>query len=179
MSEMTEWIIDPDHSVAAFSVRHMMIAHVRGQFNKLAGVIYFDPEDISGSSVELTIEASSVFTGIQKRDDHLRSPDFFDVNRYPYISFKSTGIDSVEGNRAKVTGNLTLRGITRQITFITEFSGPVKDPFIDALSLGFTASAVINREEYGMVWNQTMADNGLVAGKEVELVIDLEADHEG
>lgn len=178
MCEMAEWIVDPDHSVAAFSVRHMMIAHVRGQFNKLSGVIYFDPENISGSSVELTIEASSVFTGIQKRDDHLRSPDFFDVNRYPYISFKSTRIDSVEGNRGKVTGDLRMHGITHQITFVTEFSGPVKDPFSDTVSMGFTASVVINREEYGMVWNQPMADNGLVAGREVELVIDLEADHE-
>ena len=176
MCEMAKWIVDSDHSVAAFSILHMMIAHVRGQFNKIAGVIFFDPQHISGSSVELTIDVSSLVTGIQKRDDHLRSPDFFDVHTYPDISFKSVRIDSVEGSRAKVTGDLTLHGVTRRITVATEFSGPVKDPFGDGLSMGFTASTVINREDYGMEWNQPMADKGIMLGREVQLVIDLEAD---
>lgn len=173
---MAKWIIDADHSVVAFSVKHMMIAHVRGQFNRLSGVVYFDPQNVAGSAVELTIDASSIITGIQKRDDHLKSSDFFDVAMYPDITFKSTKIDAIEGNRADVLGDLTLHGVTRQITLITEFSGPVKDPFGDALSMGFSGSAVINREEYGMVWNQPMADNGVMLGRDVDLVIDLEAD---
>lgn len=173
---MAQWIVDPDHSVAAFSVRHMMIANVRGQFNKIAGSIYFDPLNIDKSSVELTIEASGIFTGIQKRDDHLRSPDFFDVEKYPTISFTSNQINSVNGNNAKASGNLTIRGITRQIIVPVEFSGPVKDPFGDGLSMGFAVSATINREDYGIMWNQPMADNGIMVGRDVHLFIDVEAD---
>jgi len=173
---MTQWIVDPDHSVAAFSIRHMMIAHVRGQFNKIAGSIYFDPTNIDNSSVELTIDVSSIFTGVPKRDDHLRSPDFFDMEQYPNISFKSIRITSVNGTQVKVTGDLTIHGITRQITVPVEISGPVKDPFGDGLSLGFTASAIINREDYEIKWNQPMADNGIMVGREVRLLIDVEAD---
>jgi len=173
---MAKWIIDTDHSVAAFSVRHMMIAHVRGQFNNLTGTIYFDPSHMDNSSVEVTIEVSSIVTGIQKRDDHLRSPDFFNVDKYPNILFKSSRIDPVNANHAKVTGDLTLHGITRQVTVAAEFSGPVKDPLGDGLSIGFTASAIINREDYGITWNQPMADNGVMVGREIELFIDIEAD---
>jgi len=154
----------------------MMIANVRGQFNKIAGSIYFDPLNIDKSSVELTIEASGIFTGIQKRDDHLRSPDFFDVEKYPTISFTSNQINSVNGNNAKASGNLTIRGITRQIIVPVEFSGPVKDPFGDGLSMGFAVSATINREDYGIMWNQPMADNGIMVGRDVHLFIDVEAD---
>ena len=173
---MTQWIVDPDHSVAAFSIRHMMIAQVRGQFNKIAGSVCFDPANIDNSSVALTIDVSGIFTGVPKRDDHLRSPDFFDIQQYPTIVFKSVGITSVTGTQVKVTGVLTMHGITRQITIPVEFSGPVKDPFGDGLSLGFTASAMINREDYGIQWNQAMADNGIMVGREVSLFIDVEAD---
>lgn len=173
---MAKWIVDSDHSVAAFSILHMMIAHVRGQFNNVAGTVYFDPQNIANSSVELTIETSSVATGIQKRDEHLKSPDFLDVDKYPEISFKSVRIGSVEGNHASVTGDLTLHGVTRQITVDSEFSGPVKDPFGDGLSIGFTASTTINREDFGMDWNQPMEDNGIMLGREIRLDIDLEAD---
>jgi len=176
MCEMAQWIIDPDHSVAAFSIRHMMIAQVRGQFNKIAGSIFFDPPDINNSSVELTIDASSIFTGVLKRDDHLRSPDFFDIAKYPTISFKSIRTSSVNGSQVKVTGGLTIHGITRQITVAVEFSGPVKDPFGDELSMGFAVSATINREEYEIKWNQPMADSGIMVGREVKLFIDVEAD---
>lgn len=173
---MAKWMVDTDHSVAAFSILHMMIAHVRGQFNNIAGTVYFDPENIAGSSVELYIDASSVVTGIQKRDDHLKSPDFFDVDRYPDICFKSVRLDSVEGNHAIVTGDLTLHGVTRQITVAAEFSGPVKDPFGDGSSMGFTTSATINRDDFGMDWNQPREDNGIMLGREIRLDIDLEAD---
>jgi polyisoprenoid-binding protein YceI len=173
---MAKWIIDPDHSAAVFSVRHMMIANVRGQFCKIGGTIYFDPLNIDRSSIELSIDASSIFTGIQKRDDHLKSPDFFDINKYPAISFASTRIHSVNGNTAKVTGNLTMHGITRQITVSVGFSGPAQDPFGDGLSMGFSASALINREDFGIMWNQPMANNGVMVGRDVQLLIDLEAD---
>ena len=173
---MTKWIIDPDHSGAAFSVRHMMIANVRGQFCKVEGTVYFDPLNITDASIELSIDASSIFTGIQKRDDHLKSADFFDVDKYPTISFASTRIHSVNGDKAQVTGDLTIHGITRQITVSAEFSGPVADPLGDGSSMGFAVSAIINREDYGIMWNQPMANNGIMVSREVQLFIDLEAD---
>jgi polyisoprenoid-binding protein YceI len=173
---MTKWIIDPDHSGAAFSVRHMMIANVRGQFCKVGGIVYFDPLNITNSSIELSIDASSIFTGIQKRDDHLKSADFLDVDNYPTISFTSTRIHSVNGSKAQVSGDLTIHGITRQITVSVEFSGPVDDPFGDGSSMGFGVSAILNREDYGIMWNQPMANNGIMVSREVQLFIDLEAD---
>ena len=173
---MARWIVDPDHSVAAFSVVHMMIAHVRGQFNKISGTIYFDPLNINTCSVELVIDVASIYTGIRKRDDHLRSPDFFDIDKYPTISFKSTHIDSAKGKHVHVTGDLRMHGKTGRITVPALFSGPVKDPLGDGLSMGFTASVVINREDYDITWNQPMADNGFMVSSEVELLVDLEAD---
>jgi len=173
---MAKWIIDPDHSVAAFSILHMMIAHVRGQFNKLSGTVFFDPLHIEESSVDLTIDASAMVTGIQKRDDHLKSADFFDVTLYPDISFRSVSVNSVSGKSASVIGDLTLHGITRRITVKAEYSGPVKDPFEGGVTMGFTASVILNREDFGITWNYPMADNGIMVGKEVELSIDLEAD---
>jgi polyisoprenoid-binding protein YceI len=173
---MARWIVDPDHSVAAFSVVHMMIAHVRGQFNKISGMIYFDPLNINASSVELIIDVASIYTGIRKRDDHLRSPDFFDVDTYPTISFKSTRIGSADGRHVQVTGELRMHGKEGRITVPALFSGPVKDPLGDGFSMGFTASIVINREDYDITWNQPMADNGFMVGTEVELQVDLEAD---
>ena len=173
---MKKWTVDSDHSVAAFSIRHMMIAHVRGQFNSMEGVIHFDPPGVAGATVELMIGASSVVTGIQKRDDHLRGSDFLDVAAYPKITFKSSRIEPLGGSRARVTGDLTIHGVTKQVTVDAEFSGPVKDPFGDDVSMGFSTSAVINREDYGIIWNQPMENNGIMLGREVILTIDLEAD---
>ncbi len=173
---MARWILDPDHSVAAFSVVHMMIAHVRGQFNKISGTVYFDPLNINASSVELVIDVASIYTGIRKRDDHLRSSDFFDVDKYPTISFKSTRIESTNGDRVNVTGDLLMHGRTRRISLPARLSGPVEDPFGDGSSMGFTASMIINREDYDITWNQPMADNGLMVSSTVEILVDIEAD---
>ncbi len=173
---MPQWIVDPDHTVAAFSICHMMIAHVRGQFNKISGTLYFDPSNIRTATVDLKIEASSIFTGVQKRDDHLRSSDFFDVGLYPEITFRSTRIDPVDAKHARITGDLALHGITRQIIVDATFTGPVQDPFGDGKSIGFTASAKINREDYGLMWNQPMENNGVMVGREVTLFVDVEAD---
>lgn len=173
---MAKWIIDTDHSVAAFAIRHMMIANVRGQFNRLSGTIVFDPAHIARSSVELAIEVASITTGIKKRDEHLLSPDFFDAAPYPFITFKSASVEPVGGNTGRVCGDLTIHGVTREITFDAEYYGPVKDPFGEGMSMGFSASLTINREDYGITWNQAMEAGGVMAGKEVQLFIDLEAD---
>lgn len=173
---MARWLVDPDHSVAAFSVVHMMVAHVRGQFNKISGTIYFDPLKITACSVELVIDAASIFTGVRKRDDHLRSSDFFDIEKYPTITFISTRIDPGNGNQVLVTGDLRMHGRTGRITVPALFTGPTKDPFGDDLSMGFSASVIINREDYDITWNQPMADNGLMVSTNVEILVDIEAD---
>ena len=175
---MKTWVVDPDHSVAAFSIRHMMIAQVRGQFNKIEGFIRFDPDDISASSVELTIDASSVISGVAKRDEHLMSADFLDTAKYPAISFKSSKIQALAPGRGLVTGDLTLHGVTKSITVEVSYTDPVKDPFGDGLSRGFAIAAKLTREDFGIMWNQPMPDFGVMLGHEIELLIDLEADLE-
>jgi len=174
---MKKWSIDPDHTVAALSVRHMMVANVHGQFNKVSGTIHFDPADIPHSSVEVSIDATAIYTGISKRDEHLRSDDFLDAGNHPYITFKSTKAESTGSNRLKVTGDLAIRGITRQIIFEAEYFGPVKDPFEEnGRSIGFFASTTINREEYEMAWNVAMESGGVMVGKEVKITLEVEAD---
>ncbi len=172
---MAKWVIDPDHSVAAFAVRHMMVSNVRGQFNKIAGTIYFDPADIDHSYTEAEIEAAGITTGIAKRDEHLRSPDFFDVAAHPKIRFRSSKVEAVGGSRFNVIGELTIRGITRIVTLQAEYFGPVKGTD-DETSIGFSATVRINREDYGITWNVALEDGGVVVGKDVQIVLDIEAD---
>lgn len=172
---MAKWKIDPDHSVAAFIVRHMMIADVRGQFNRISGTIHFYPDDLPRSSVEAIIDADGIYTGIMKRDEHLRSPDFLDVAKHPQIIFRSSKVESSEGSRLKVTGDLSLRGITKTVVLDAEFSGIEKSPDGDT-SIGFSATTVINREDYGLLWNDILESGGVMVGKEVRIILDVEAD---
>lgn len=175
---MSKWKIDPDHSVAAFAIRHMMVVNIRGQFNSISGTIDFNPADISRSSVEVAIEAASLTTGNRKRDEHLLTQDFFEISKYPLIVFKSTGIEKTGNNIARVTGNLALHGVTRPVNLDVEYSGPVKGPAAmgGETTMGFRTSVVINRTEYGMDWNVPLEDGGLMLGKDVELTLEIEAD---
>lgn len=175
---MARWIIDPDHSVASFVVRHMMVTNVRGQFNRIQGTISFESGDIGNSSVEVVIDASGIYTGIQKRDDHLRSPDFLDVEKYPHIHFKSTEVAGAGGNQFRISGKLTIHGITKQTTLIAEFTGPEKSPYGET-SVGFTAHCSVNREDYNIIWNVLLENGGVMVGREIEIVLDVEADLEG
>jgi polyisoprenoid-binding protein YceI len=172
---MTKWTIDPDHSAAWISVRHLMIANVRGHFGRIAGAILFDSSDLTHSSVEVTIDATSVYTGIKKRDDHLRSLEFFDVEKYPEITFKSKAVEITGSNCCKVHGGLTIHGVTHPVTLEVEYFGPVKSPF-GATSMGFTAKAVVNREDYGLTWNVPMEGGGVMVGKGVKIILDIETD---
>lgn len=172
---MPKWIIDPDHSVAAFVVRHMMVANVRGQFNKIGGTVYFDPDNIAGSSVEAVIDVSGIYTGIQKRDDHLRSSDFFDAEKFPRMVFKSIKVEVFNEKRFKVIGDLTIRGITRTVDLAAEYSGPEKSPFGET-SIGYSATTLINREDFGLMWNVILESGGVMAGKDVLIILDIEAD---
>jgi len=172
---MAQWVIDPDHSVAAFVVRHMMVANVRGQFNRISGTINFDPDDIAKSSVEVLIDASGIYTGIPKRDDHLRSPDFLDVEKFPHILFKSAYVAGAGENRLKITGQLTIHGITKQVTLEADYTGPEKSPYGE-ISRGFTASVSINREDYNIMWNVLLESGGVMVGKEILITLEIEAD---
>ena len=176
---MTKWNIDADHSVAAFKVRHMMLTHVRGQFNKLSGSARFEPTDRSSFSLELTIDATGLYTGIAQRDEHLSSPDFFDVATHPTITFKSTGF-SAAGAGCSLTGDLTIHGITKSVTLDVTFSGPVVIPedFGGETTLGIKATVTINRENFGMGWNVPMADGGVMVGMDIVIDLDVEADME-
>lgn len=173
---MAKWVIDPDHAVARFSVRHFMIANVEGIFSKMTGLIEFDPLDLRRLSVEAEIEVKSLTTGHPERDEHLLSADYFDVERYPKIIFKSARVEPTGGNRGKVTGDLTLRGILRPMTLDFEYSGPVKSPFSGKSCIGFSATGEIDREVHGMTLSHPMEGGGLVVGKDVQIHIELEAD---
>jgi polyisoprenoid-binding protein YceI len=173
---MAKWEIDPDHTVAAFTVRHFMITLVRGQFNKVSGTIQFDPDNPILGSVEAAIETAGIYTGIPKRDEHLRSPDFLDVENFPTITFKSSHIEAVSVNNYKVMGDLTIRGATSPATLDVEYLGRVKSPFDEDISIGFSISTRINRLDFGVNWNYDMDNGGLVAGKEVVLNLEVEAD---
>ncbi|MBE0426845.1 MAG: YceI family protein [Nitrospirae bacterium] len=172
---MPKWVIDPDHSVAAFVIRHMMVANVRGQFNKINGIIHFDPNDINNASVEVSIDANGIYTGIQKRDDHLRSPDFFDVQKCPQITFKSKKVEAGVGTRFRVIGELTIHGITKTVALDVECTGPEKSPY-DETTMGFSAITRLNREDFGMTWNVALGSGGIMVGKDVQINLDIEAD---
>ena len=173
---MSEWKIDPDHTAAAFTVRHFMITLVRGQFNQISGSLHFDPAHPALGTLEVEINASSIYTGIPKRDEHLRSPDFLDADSFPLIRFKSTRIEPVAVNAFIVTGELTIRGVTRSVALDAEYLGQVKSPFDEDVSIGFSASARINRQDFGVSWNFNMENGGLVVGNDVLLNLELEAD---
>ncbi|HUI67833.1 MAG TPA: YceI family protein [Nitrospirota bacterium] len=174
---MAKWIIDSDHSCAAFAIRHMMLAYVRGQFSSVKGMIHFDPSDRSRTSVEIEIDVASVNTGIKKRDEHLMTGDFFDQTKYPTITFKSTKVDFFNSNRCRVSGNLTMHGTTRPVTLEGECTGPRKNPYGDETTVGFSGATIVNREDFGIMWgSEPMEGGGLVAGKDVNIFLDVEAD---
>jgi len=173
---MSKWVIDPDHAVARFSVRHFMIANVEGIFSKMTGLVEFNPPDLGRLSVEAEIEVKSLTTGHAERDEHLLSADYFDVERYPKIVFKSANVEPTTGNRGKVAGDLIIRGIRRPVTLDFEYFGPVKSPFSGKSCIGFSATGNVNRELFGMTLSHPMEDGGLVVGKDVQIHIEVEAD---
>jgi polyisoprenoid-binding protein YceI len=172
---MSRWKIDPDHSVGSFSIRHMTVAFVHGQLNKVSGTVNFDPDDIASLAVEFEIDTDSIITGIGKRDDHLKSADFFDIEKYPKITFKSTGSEQDGSDRCKVSGDLSIHGIKKSIIMDVNVSGPVKSPFGET-TIGLTGKTILNREDFGITWNQPMEKGRFMVGKNVEVSIDIEAD---
>ncbi|MEZ4363990.1 MAG: YceI family protein [Kofleriaceae bacterium] len=171
------WNIDSSHSGIHFSVRHLVISKVRGTFARWSGTITLDGEDLARAKVDVVIDASSLDTGVADRDTHLRSADFFDVEKFPEITFKSTRVEPAGGDRWRVTGELALHGVTREVVLDVEHSGRAKDPWGNT-RLGFSAKTALERKEFGLVWNQTLDAGGLMIGERVDVDIDLEAVHQ-
>jgi polyisoprenoid-binding protein YceI len=170
----TTWNIDPVHSLAEFKVKHMMISNVKGHFPKVAGSLVLDESDLTKSHVEASIKAASIETRDPQRDAHLKSPDFFDVEKYPTLSFKSTGVSRSRDGELAVEGDLTIHGVTRKVTFSVEGPGsPAKDPWGNA-RVAVSATTKINRKDFGLTWNAALETGGILVGDEVTITLDVQ-----
>ncbi|MGH9554676.1 MAG: YceI family protein [Terriglobales bacterium] len=173
-AQATTWQIDSKHSYAHFSVRHLMVSNVRGSFSNVSGTIAINESDLTKSSVEATIDATTINTQEPDRDTHLKSADFLDVANHPTMTFKSKKVEKAGKDRLRVIGDLTIRGVTRQVVLDVEGpTAPIKDPWGN-IKRGATATVKINRFDYGVAWNKTLEAGGLVAGEEVAITIELE-----
>lgn len=170
---LTTWSIDASHSEVGFSVKHLMISAVRGRFAGVQGTVSFSEGDFANASASVTIDAASIDTREEKRDAHLRSADFFDVERFPTLTFTSRRVDRVSGDTFHLVGDLTIRDITKEVTLDVEFEGAQKDPWGN-LKSGFTASTRINRKDFGLTWNATLETGGVLVGEEVKISLDVE-----
>ncbi len=167
------WDIDVSHSAIHFHVRHMVISKVHGRFARWAGAIELDPQDLTRSSVQVDIDAASIDTQVADRDAHLRSPDFLDVAKYPQLTFRSRKIEKA-GASYRVTGDLALHGVTREVVLEAEFAGTARDPWGNERA-GFSARTSLDRRDFGLVWNAALEAGGVLVGEKVEITIELEA----
>jgi len=173
------WEADPAHSTVGFAIRHMMISTVRGQFHTFTAKATGDPAAPAGATIEATIEAASIDTANEKRDAHLKTPDFLDVAKFPTITFKSKKVEAAGAGKAKVTGDLTLHGVTKEV--VLDVEGPtatIKDPMGNTKA-GAHLATRINRKDFGLVWNKTMDGGGIMLGDDVDISIDIEAVKKG
>jgi polyisoprenoid-binding protein YceI len=170
----TTWNIDATHSTIGFSIRHMVFSKVRGRFLAYTGAIRLDDADLASSTVEVAIDAASIDTGTDQRDGHLRSADFFDVERFPELRFRSTRIEDVGGGRLRVLGELTIRDQTREVVLDAESAGRGKDPWGNQ-RIGFVARTSIDRKDFGLAWNQLLEAGGVLVGDRVDIELDVQA----
>jgi polyisoprenoid-binding protein YceI len=169
-----QWNIDGTHSGVNFSIRHMVVSKVRGRFTKLSGALELDLADLTRSTIDVRIDASSIDTGTQQRDDHLRSADFFDVEKFPELRYQSKRIESLGKDRYRVIGDLTIKGVTREVPLEVEYGGQAVDPWGNQRA-GFLASASIDRKDFGLRWNQVLEVGGLLVGDKVEIELEVQA----
>lgn len=168
------WNIDAEHSNIGFKVRHLMVSNVKGSFEKVSGAIDINEKDITKSAINVTIDTASINTNVQKRDDHLRSADFFEVATYPTMTFVSKKVAKAGKDKLKVTGDLTIRGVTREV--VLDVVGPtteIKDPWGN-IKRGASATTKINRKDFGLVWNKVLETGGVAVGDEVQISIEVE-----
>lgn len=179
---MAKWILEPGHTAAEFCARHMMVTYVRGHFKNVRGTITFDLANPRAASVEVTIAAAGIWTGEPQRDAHLRSADFLDVENYPAITFKGNQVELIGANEATITGDLTIRGVTRKATLDVRYLGQWQTPWWEdgvdkgpKTRAGFVATTTINRHDFGVSWNASLEKDGVVVGNRVKITIDAEA----
>lgn len=173
-AQPVSWQVDSSHTAAQFSVRHMMVSNVRGEFTKTSGTVQWDGKDFSTAVVDVTIDATTISTREPRRDAHLRSADFFDVEKYPTITFRSTKVEAAGPGKLRMTGHLAIHGVTKVV--VLDVTGPtpvVKDPSGTA-RVGASATATINRKDFGLLWNAALDGGGVVVGDEVNITIDIE-----
>lgn len=174
MSSHAQWNVDAAHSGIQFTVRHMVVSKVRGRFAAWTGTLDWNEADPSASQVEANIDAASIDTGVADRDAHLRSADFLDVARFPQISYKSRKIEAAGKGRLRVTGDLTVHGVTREVPLDVEILGRGKDPW-GKQRTGFSATASIDRKEFGLKWNQVLEAGGVLVGERIDVEIEVQA----
>jgi polyisoprenoid-binding protein YceI len=167
------WTIDSAHSEVNFTVRHMMISNVRGRFEKFTGTVDFDENNPANTKVDVQIEAASLSTREPQRDGHLRSPDFLDVEKFPYLTFKSKRVNVIDTQHAELVGDLTIRDITREVILDVEYSGMSKSPW-GTTNAGFTASTRISRKNWNLNWNVALETGGWLVGDEIKIDLELE-----
>jgi len=172
-TKTTVWTIDPTHSVVEFSVKHMMFATAKGRFSDVSGTITVDNEHIEDSAVDVTIGAASVDTRDEKRDGHLRSADFFDAENHPTLTFRSTQVER-DGDDLKITGDLTIRGVTHQVVLEAGYNGQGVNPWGQQV-LSYSATTKINRKDFGLNWNAALESGGMLVGEEIRIQIEIEA----
>jgi polyisoprenoid-binding protein YceI len=170
----TSWQVDGTHSTVGLTVRHMVISKVRGRFTRWNAKLNLDPADLARSSVEVAIEAASIDTGVGDRDAHLRSPDFLSAEKYPTLRYVSRRVEKGAGDRLRVVGDLTIRDVTREVVLDVEYGGQGKDPWGNQ-RVGFTATASLNRKEFGLTWNQALETGGVLVAEKVDVEIELQA----
>ena len=167
------WTIDPTHSVVEFAVKHLMVSTFKGHFRSLEGTVHLDEDHPANSSVTASVDVASIDTQTPDRDAHLRSDDFFNAERYPKMTFRSTRAEQVDGTNWKVTGELTVRDVTKEVVLDTEYEGRIVDPWGNE-RIGFTARTELSRKEFGVRWNTAIEAGGVVVGDKVRISLNVE-----
>jgi len=172
--QVNTYAVDPSHSRLGFTVRHLGFSKVRGSFENFEGIVRLDPDDLSTIEAEGTAQTASITTNDEKRDAHLRSADFFDADKYPTITFKSTGVKDVDGSRFTLIGELTMRGVTKEVEFEGEYLGAGRDPLGND-KIALEARTTINRKDWGLNWNAALETGGVLVSEHVDLELEIQA----
>lgn len=173
---LSKWKVDGAHSEVGFSVKHMMVSKVKGTFDQFTAEIEANPTDLTTASIQFKIDVASINTRNNDRDNHLRSADFFDVEQYPNLTFTSSKIEKTDEDEYKVTGDVSLHGVTKQETFNVTFEGLAKDPMSGAEKAGFSAEGKIKRSDYGLTWNAALETGGVLVGDDIKITIEIQAE---
>lgn len=169
------WEFDTGHTEIRFKVKHLMVSSVNGSFGKFTGTVEYDEKDVTRSKVEVTVDVRSISTGIDQRDDHLRSPDFFDAAKHPSMTFRSTKVEKAGKDSLRVLGDLTIRGVTKPVVLnVTGPTAPARNPIDGSIHVGGTATARIDRKDFGLRWNKALETGGVLVGDDVDITLEID-----